>query len=136
MRLSSLVVLCNFVLGWDGAAIIESSAILANDVPVSAVASSNTDRPPKKQQKKKRPENAEKVVGRQPEATSAPRFQMLAAGQRVIILDTQTGKTRVIEPEGPTQQTVRIGKSWVTVTIQVNVSGNREKTGKLAPAAK
>lgn len=136
MRLSSLMVLCYFVLGWNGAAIFESSAILANDAPASAAASLHTDRPPKKQKKKKRPDNAEKVVGKQAEAISAPRFQMLAAGHRVIILDTQTGETRVIEPEDPTQQTVRIGKSWVTVTIQVNVSGNGEKTGKLAPAAK
>lgn len=29
----------------------------------------------------------------------------------------------ILEPESPTKQSVRIGKSWITVTVQVNVSG-------------
>lgn len=54
-------------------------------------------------------------------ATPAPRFQMLPVGKGVVILDTQTGETRVIQPETGIQQIVEIGKSWVTVTVLVNV---------------
>ncbi len=61
---------------------------------------------------------------------AGPRFQMLSAGKRVVILDTITGKTRIIEPEpSALQQRVEIGKSWVTVTVLVN---RPERRGKRA----
>lgn len=73
---------------------------------------------------------------RKPQHSVSPRFQMLAAGERVVILDTQTGETRVIEPEAvPVNQNVEIGKSWVTVTVLVNVQG-RKKTEAVTPPSK
>lgn len=57
--------------------------------------------------------------------SSAPRFQMLSAGKRIVVLDTETGETRMIESEAETmQQSVEIGKSWVTVTVLVNAPGS------------
>lgn len=58
--------------------------------------------------------------------SATPRFQMLPAGKRVVILDTHTGKTRIIDPEAGVQQSVEIGKSWITVTVVVNAAGNQQ----------
>lgn len=57
------------------------------------------------------------------ESSSTSRFQMQRAGQRVVILDTQTGETKIIEPEARTPyQNVEVGKAWVVVTVLGNVS--------------
>lgn len=86
--------------------------------------------------RQQKPETAEKEnVDREPKPSVSPRFQMLTAGERVIILDTQTGETRVIEPETvPVNQNVEIGKSWVTVTILVNVQGRKKTEAALPPS--
>lgn len=53
----------------------------------------------------------------------ATRFQMLKAGERVVILDTETGKTQIIDPEAQTAvQKVDVGKAWVVVTVLGNAS--------------
>lgn len=53
----------------------------------------------------------------------ATRFQMQRAGRRVVILDTQTGETKIIEPEAEAPyQNVEVGKAWVVVTVLGNVS--------------
>lgn len=135
MRLLSLLMFCCLLLGLDRMAVRESASVLANDAPVSAASSTETARSPKKQKKKRRQETAEKSVGKRAASNASSRFQMLAAGKRVVILDTQTGETRIIEPEQTTQQSVRIGKSWITVTVQVNVAGNGQKTERSSPTA-
>lgn len=62
---------------------------------------------------------------------AGPRYQMLSAGKRVVILDTVTGKTRIIEPEpSAPRQSVEIGNSWVTVTVLVNRPERRGKREK------
>jgi hypothetical protein len=64
---------------------------------------------------------------------TGPRFQMMAAGERIVILDTQTGETRIIEPEPPgAKQTVKIGASWITVTVLVNVERAAKRSEKPA----
>ncbi len=53
----------------------------------------------------------------------ATRFQMLKAGERVVILDTETGKTQIIDPEPQTAlQKVDVGRAWVVVTVLGNAS--------------
>lgn len=53
----------------------------------------------------------------------ATRFQMQRAGKRVVILDTQTGESKIIEPEaGTPYQNVEVGKAWVVVTVLGNIS--------------
>lgn len=60
----------------------------------------------------------------------AGRFQMLKAGERVVILDTQTGETRIIEPEAPRAlQQVEVGRAWVVVTVLGNASSSERQTG-------
>jgi len=50
------------------------------------------------------------------------RYQMLAAGDRIVILDTQTGEARIIEPaSGRPLQNVEVGRAWVVVTVLGNV---------------
>lgn len=54
---------------------------------------------------------------------SAVRYQMRSAGDRVVILDTHTGETKVIEPQAaPAYQNVEVGRAWVVVTVLGNVS--------------
>lgn len=54
---------------------------------------------------------------------STTRYQMLSAGQRVVILDTHTGETKFIEPQlQPAYQNVEVGRAWVVVTVLGNVS--------------
>lgn len=61
---------------------------------------------------------------------SAGRFQMLKAGDRVVILDTQTGETRIIEPEAPRAlQQVEVGRAWVVVTVLGNASSSERQAG-------
>jgi hypothetical protein len=75
-----------------------------------------------------------KSTDREPKSSASSRFQMLAAGERVIVLDTQTGETRIIEPETvPVNQNVEIGKSWVTVTVLVNAQGRAKAAETPAP---
>jgi hypothetical protein len=53
----------------------------------------------------------------------AARFQMLSAGKRVVVLDTHTGETRIVEPEtGRTYQNVEVGNAWFVVTVLGNLS--------------
>lgn len=53
----------------------------------------------------------------------AARYQMLSAGERVVVLDTHTGKTQIIEPKmRPTYQNVEVGRAWVVVTVLGNLS--------------
>jgi hypothetical protein len=60
---------------------------------------------------------------RQPTEKSVARYQMLSAGERVIVLDTHTGETKVIEPQPrPPYQNVEVGRAWVVVTVLGNVS--------------
>jgi hypothetical protein len=48
---------------------------------------------------------------------------MLKAGDRVVILDTETGKTEIIEPKSEAAiQNVEVGKAMVVVTVLGNVS--------------
>ena len=68
-----------------------------------------------------------------PPANASSRYQMLKAGERVVILDTQTGETRIIEPERPgALQNVQVGKAWVVVTVLGNAS-LRSRPLPLAP---
>lgn len=63
--------------------------------------------------------------------SSSTRFQMQRAGQRVVILDMQTGETKIIEPEARTPyQNVEVGKAWVVVTVLGNVSERPLTTNK------
>lgn len=63
-----------------------------------------------------------KVASKQA-AVSTGRYQMLKAGDRVVILDTETGKTEIIEPKsGAAIQNVEVGKAMVVVTVLGNVS--------------
>lgn len=56
-------------------------------------------------------------------AASTGRYQMLKAGDRVVILDTETGKTEIIEPKADAAiQNVEVGKAMVVVTVLGNVS--------------
>ncbi len=75
----------------------------------------------------------QKVVSKTPKSTKSParngeaksvaRFQMLKAGERVVILDTQTGQTQIIEPEARSAvQQVDVGRAWVVVTVLGNAS--------------
>lgn len=78
---------------------------------------------------------SEKISETAPKVTVAtsPRFQMMSAGNRVIILDTQTGETRIIESDGGTvHQNVEIGRSWITVTVLVNSVGKKKSHPKRA----
>ena len=51
------------------------------------------------------------------------RYQMLKSGDVVIVLDTHTGETRLIETETePTLQRVDVGRAWVVVTVLGNAS--------------
>ncbi|MDX1970882.1 MAG: hypothetical protein SFV23_27190 [Planctomycetaceae bacterium] len=60
---------------------------------------------------------------RELKSSPAARFQMLKAGERVVILDTETGKTQIIDPEPQTAlQKVDVGKAWVVVTVLGNAS--------------
>ncbi len=60
---------------------------------------------------------------RELKSSPAARFQMLKAGERVVILDTETGKTQIIDPEPQTAlQKVEVGKAWVVVTVLGNAS--------------
>lgn len=60
---------------------------------------------------------------RELKSSPAVRFQMLKAGERVVILDTETGKTQIIDPEPQTAlQKVDVGKAWVVVTVLGNAS--------------
>lgn len=60
---------------------------------------------------------------RELKSSPATRFQMLKAGERVVILDTETGKTQIIDPEPQTAvQKVDVGKAWVVVTVLGNAS--------------
>jgi hypothetical protein len=78
---------------------------------------------------------ASKATVKQSGEPSSSRFQMLPVGNRIVILDTQSGETRIIESDAETmQQSVEIGKSWVTVTVLVNAPGNlRAKSLLTAP---
>lgn len=62
-------------------------------------------------------------VAAKPAVAPSGRYQMLKAGDRVVILDTETGKTEIIEPKsGAAIQNVEVGKAMVVVTVLGNVS--------------
>ena len=62
---------------------------------------------------------------------------MLPAGKRVIILDTQTGETRIIDPEAASaNQTVEVGKACVAVNVLVNVAAQKASRDKMPPEKK
>ncbi|MBX3449003.1 MAG: hypothetical protein KF777_05545 [Planctomycetaceae bacterium] len=62
-------------------------------------------------------------VAAKPAAVPSGRYQMLKAGDRVVILDTETGKTEIIEPKADAAiQNVEVGKAMVVVTVLGNVS--------------
>lgn len=69
-------------------------------------------------------QSPEKSAVKPPSAEkSAVRYQMLSAGDRVVVLDTHTGKTEVIEPKlPPSYQNVEVGRAWVVVTVLGHVS--------------
>jgi hypothetical protein len=73
------------------------------------------------EERKQRAEKAPKASVDKP----AGRYQLLSAGQRVVILDTHTGETQVIEPSAPAYQNVEVGRAWVVVTVLGNVSERR-----------
>lgn len=62
---------------------------------------------------------------RKSQPSGAGRYQMVAAGECVIILDTQTGETRIIEPASRVSQRVEVRKSWIAVSVIVN-AGDRQ----------
>lgn len=86
-----------------------------------------------------RPEAQPKKKAKAEDATPAPRtklpaqtrYQMERAGNRVIILDTQTGETKIIEPSGgKSYQSVDVGRAWVVVTVLGNLSEQRPVHGE------
>lgn len=69
------------------------------------------------------PSEKKPVVKAQQVEKSGARYQMLSAGNRVVVLDTHTGETKVIEPQmRPAYQNVEVGRAWVVVTVLGNVS--------------
>lgn len=63
------------------------------------------------------------------------RYQLQSVGDRAVVLDTQTGETRVIEPTaGAGPQSVSIGKAWVVVTVQVQAGDRPWKRMRQATA--
>lgn len=63
-------------------------------------------------------------VGKAPSVEkSAARYQMLSTDHGVIVLDTHTGETKVIDMAArPPQQNIEVGRAWVVVTVLTNVS--------------
>lgn len=54
---------------------------------------------------------------------SSSRYQLQVVDGRAIVLDTQTGEARIIDPtDDASKQRVEIGKSWGTVTVLVNAT--------------
>lgn len=81
------------------------------------------------QRRRKLAASAEAAQSETRAGKSDGRYQMLAAGKRVVVLDTHTGETRIIEPEsGQAIQNVEVGRAWVVVTVLGNVSQHESKT--------
>uniref|UniRef100_A0A7C2K1A1 Uncharacterized protein n=1 Tax=Schlesneria paludicola TaxID=360056 RepID=A0A7C2K1A1_9PLAN len=73
----------------------------------------------------------------QPATASATtgRFQLQAIGDRLIVLDTETGDTRLVDLSRPTAyQHVDVGHAWVVVTVLGNVSERAAEPTKPTPA--
>jgi hypothetical protein len=75
-----------------------------------------------RRRKREREQQAARVE--QPSA----RYQMKIVEGRVIVLDTQTGDVRVIDPtDDGAKQRVEIGESWITVTVLVNATNAKSR---------
>lgn len=77
----------------------------------------------------------ESSLSAQPQTTASGsgRYQLQTVGEQLVVLDTQTGETRVVDLTPPTPiQAVEVGNAWVVVTVLGNVSTPRLPTA--APA--
>lgn len=58
-----------------------------------------------------------------PPTPASGRYQFQSAGDKLVVLDTQTGHTRIVDFEATQPvQSVDVGHAWVVVTVLGNVS--------------
>lgn len=79
------------------------------------------------EQLEERLRDAEAAASKKPPATKTEstvgRYQLQTVGDRLVVLDTQTGATRIVDLAAPTPiQSVDVGHAWVVVTVLGNVS--------------
>jgi hypothetical protein len=82
------------------------------------------------EQLEERLRDAEAAAAKSKSATNSPkataRYQLQTVGDRLVVLDMQTGETRVVDLTPPTPiQSVDVGHAWVVVTVLGNVSTPR-----------
>lgn len=122
----------------SGAALGAEQGTPGTKAAVASAKPSPTTKPGKKTasktsaapQPQTRETGAAESLATQPETVPTGRYQMLKAGERVVILDTLTGETRIIEPEAPKAlQQVDVGRAWVVVTVLGNASSTERQAG-------
>ncbi len=95
---------------------IGSMAVLAADLPLRA------NRAPIRVNRRQAGGKPAKPAVSKDESKSG-RYQLITAGERVVVFDSLTGEAKIIEPARKAPyQNVEVGRAWVVVTVLGNVA--------------
>jgi hypothetical protein len=98
--------------------------LFAEDSPHDATPKKQTVERKTRDRLEERVRKLESLLARSEAAPGdAGRYQWRTIGEQLVVLDTQTGATRVVDlSPNPAIQHVHVGQAWVVVTVLGNVS--------------